>query len=82
MFQEFLNKHNKIKFLKNTPVIYEVGYPKLDYLRSKKIKIKTSKPIIVIAPSDFRHIKKLSHERYGVFTGNSKVSCRNGPSCG
>ena len=60
MFQKFLNKHNKIKSLKNTPVIYEVGYPKLDYLRSKKIKIKVSKPIIVIAPSDFRHIKKLS----------------------
>ncbi len=60
MFQEFFNRHKKIKSLKSIPSIYEVGYPKLDYLRSKKIKIKRSKTIIVIAPSDYRHIQKLS----------------------
>ena len=36
MFHKFLEKHNKKKSSKNIPTIYEVGYPKLDYLRKKK----------------------------------------------
>ena len=60
MFHKFLNKHNKKKSLGNIPTIYEVGYPKLDYLRRKKIKKNLSEKIIVIAPTDFRHVQKLS----------------------
>ncbi len=60
MFHEFLNKHNKKKSLRNTPVIYEVGYPKLDYLRQKKIERNLNEKIIVIAPTDYRHVQKLS----------------------
>ena len=60
MFHKFLNKHNKKKSLGNVPTIYEVGYPKLDYLRRKKIKKNLSEKIIVIAPTDFRHVQKLS----------------------
>ncbi len=60
MFHKFLNKYNKKKSLRNTPTIYEVGYPKLDYLRRKKIKRNLNEKIIVIAPTDYRHVQKLS----------------------
>ena len=60
MFHKFLNKHNNKKFLKNIPTIYEVGYPKLDYLRQKMLKKNLNEKIIVIAPTDYRHVKKLS----------------------
>jgi len=60
MFNEFFNKNNNKKSLKNTPAIYEVGYPKLDYLRQRKIKKKLKKKNIVIAPTDYRHVPKLS----------------------
>ena len=60
MFHKFLNKHNKKKSLQNIPVIYEVGYPKLDYLRRKKIIKNLKEKIIVIAPTDYRHVQKLS----------------------
>ena len=60
MFHKFLEKHNKKKSSKNIPTIYEVGYPKLDYLRKKKITKNLKKKIIVIAPTDYRHVQKLS----------------------
>ena len=60
MFYNFFIKYSKNKSKKNLPIIYETGYPKLDYLRKKKIKKKLSEKMIVIAPSDYRHIPKLS----------------------
>ena len=60
MFHKFLNKYNKKKSMINIPVIHEVGYPKLDYLRRKKIRRNLKKKIIVIAPTDYRHVQKLS----------------------
>ena len=60
MFHKFLDKYNKKKSLINIPVIHEVGYPKLDYLRRKKIRRNLKKKIIVIAPTDYRHVQKLS----------------------
>ncbi len=60
MFHKFLNKHNSKKSFINIPTIYEVGYPKLDYLRRKKVKRNLNEKIIVIAPTDYRHVQKLS----------------------
>lgn len=60
MFENFLLKFSNKNFIKKLPIIFESGYPKLDYLRKRKIKKKTSKKVIVIAPSDYRHIQKLS----------------------
>ena len=59
MFNNFLLKYAKNNSI-TIPKIFETGYPKLDYLRKKKINFNTLKNIIVIAPTDFRHIKKLS----------------------
>lgn len=60
MFKNFMLRFSKKNFIQRLPVIFESGYPKLDYLRKRKIKKKTSETIIVIAPSDYRHIQKLS----------------------
>ena len=59
MFQNFFNKHNS-DFSNKIPKLMETGYLKLDYLRKK---IKLDRKIdnsIVIAPTDYRHVEKLS----------------------
>ena len=59
MFQNFFNKHNS-DFNNKIPKLMETGYLKLDYLRKK---IKLDRKIdnsIVIAPTDYRHVEKLS----------------------
>ena len=59
MFQNFFNKHNS-DLNNKIPKLMETGYLKLDYLRKK---IKLDRKIdnnIVIAPTDCRHIEKLS----------------------
>ena len=59
MFQNFFNKHNS-DFSNKIPKLMETGYLKLDYLRKK---IKLDRKIdnsIVIAPTDYQHVEKLS----------------------
>ena len=59
MFQNFFNKHNS-DFNNKIPKLMETGYLKLDYLRKK---IKLDRKIdnsIVIAPTDYQHVGKLS----------------------
>ena len=59
MFQNFFNKHNS-DFNNKIPKLMETGYLKLDYLRKK---IKLDRKIdnsIVIAPTDYQHVEKLS----------------------
>lgn len=59
MFQNFFNKHNS-DFNNKIPKLMETGYLKLDFLRKK---IKLDRKIdnsIVIAPTDYRHVEKLS----------------------
>ena len=63
--RNYLKNLKKVKHLVNKE--YDVSFSMIEFL--------------LWGYCTFRHIKKLSHERYGVFTGNSKVSCRNGPSC-
>ena len=59
MFQNlFLKSKDKLK--KNMPKIFCVGYVKLDYLLKKISNHKNLEKNIVIAPSDYRHIDKLS----------------------
>jgi len=59
MFENFFNKFN-LDTAKKIPKILEIGYPKLDYLKNN---IKSNKSVnnsIVVAPTDYRHIERLS----------------------
>tara|TARA_B100000035_G_C21028588_1_gene567301 strand:+ start:130 stop:1266 length:1137 start_codon:yes stop_codon:yes gene_type:complete len=59
MFSNLFMKYNKDN-IKKIPKIFCVGYYKLDHLIKKYKKLKVSNNQIVIAPSDYRHIKKLT----------------------
>ena len=58
MFENLFIKYKKQN--SEIPKVFCVGYFKLDYLINKFKKHKNLKKQIIIAPSDYRHIKKLS----------------------